>query len=389
MNPLYDKVAIIGYGMTKFGDLYDQGIADISNEAITGALKDAGVERSDVDSLYIGNAGAGQFLGQEHLGSLIATESGLDCPALRIEASGASGAVAMRVAAHGILTGYMEKVVVLGTEKMTSFSTSQDTQYALSTSLDSIWESAMGATLAGNYAIMAKAHMREYGTTIEQMAQVAVKNHQNARNNPRAQFHNSIGINHVIGSKMVADPIHLLDGCAASDGGAAVVLCSPEIAESYDSEPVYVRAMKQGHEKLALYQRDTLSRLQCTKKAADAGYSQLKITPKDIDFAEVHDVFTIAEILAIEGLSLLKPGEAGVATMEGRTAISGDIPINTSGGLKARGYPIGAAGVAQAIEVVEQFKGRANKRQLKDINWALTQSVGGAGGTSVVSFFSR
>ena len=389
MDPLLDKIAIIGHDMTPFGDLYELGIGDISNIALTGALKSAGVERQDIDALYIGNAGAGSFLGQEHLGALIATECGLDCQSLSVEASGASGAVAMRVAAHGIMSGYIEKVAVIGVEKMTSFSSAQDTQYALATALDSIWESSIGATLAGNYGLMAKAHMREYGTTSEQMAQVAVKNHSNSKNNPRAQFHNSITQAHVLNSKLIADPIHLLDGCAASDGAAAIIMCSPEIAESYDSEPIYIRASKQGHSPLALHKREHLNRLSCTRKAAEAGYKQLQITPEDISFVEAHDIFTIAEILSIEAMGLVEQGQGGKATEEGVTAIDGEIPVNTSGGLKARGYPIGASGIAQVIEVMDQFKGEADGRQLKDLSWAMTQSMGGSGGTSVVSFFSR
>ncbi|MFV2013943.1 MAG: thiolase domain-containing protein [Candidatus Heimdallarchaeota archaeon] len=389
MDPLLDKIAIIGHDMTPFGDLYELGIGDISNIALTGALKSAGVERQDIDALYIGNAGAGSFLGQEHLGALIATECGLDCQSLSVEASGASGAVAMRVAAHGIMSGYIEKVAVIGVEKMTSFSSAQDTQYALATALDSIWESSIGATLAGNYGLMAKAHMREYGTTSEQMAQVAVKNHSNSKNNPRAQFHNSITQAHVLNSKLIADPIHLLDGCAASDGAAAIIMCSPEIAESYDSEPIYIRASKQGHSPLALHKREHLNRLSCTRKAAEAGYKQLQITPEDISFVEAHDIFTIAEILSIEAMGLVEQGQGGKATEEGVTAIDGEIPVNTSGGLKARGYPIGASGIAQVIEVMDQFKGEADGRQLRDLSWAMTQSMGGSGGTSVVSFFSR
>ncbi|OLS19065.1 MAG: hypothetical protein HeimC2_43120 [Candidatus Heimdallarchaeota archaeon LC_2] len=389
MNPQTDKVAIIGYDMTPFGDLYDLGISEISNLALTGALKKTGLEREDLDGLYIGNAGAGQFLGQEHLGALISTGCGLDCQSLRIEASGASGAVAMRIAAHGILTGYLDKVAVLGVEKMTSFSSARDTQYALSTAMDTIWEASMGGTLTANFALMAKSHMREYGTTSEQMAQVAVKNHQNSKLNPRAQFRNSITQAHVLKSKMVADPIHLLDGCAASDGGAVIIMCSPEVAESYDSEPVYIRASKQGHSPLALHKREHLNRITCTKKAADGGYKQLGITPKDISFAEVHDVFTIAEIMAIEALGLVEQGKGGMATEDGVTALDGEIPINTSGGLKARGYPVGASGIAQTIEIMEQFKGLAKDRQIKNIEWGLTQSMGGSGGTSVISFFSR
>jgi len=389
MNPLMDKIAIIGYDMTKFGDLYHLGLGDLTSLAITGALNNAGLDRSEVEALYVGNAGSGKFLGQEHLGCLVATESGLDCQSFRIEASGASGAVAMRIASHGILTGYIDKAVVVGVEKMTSFSKSSDTQTALSTSLDSIWESAMGGTLAASFALMTKAYARKYGLTDEQRAQVAVKNHNNAQKNPRAQFKNKITAKNVLGAKMLADPLTLFEGCASSDGAAALVLCAPEIAESYDSEPIYLRASKQAHAPLALQRRESLSEIQSIKKAADSGYKQLNISPKDISIAEVHDVLTIAEILAIEGLGLVELGQGGIATIEGKTALDGDIPVNTSGGLKARGHPIGASGVAQAIEILEQFKNKAGDRQVKEINWGITQSMGGTGGTSVVSYYSR
>lgn len=388
-NPILDKIAVVGYDMTKFGDLYDMGIADMSNLAINGALKVAGIESTEVDALYVGNAGSGQFLGQEHLGCLIATESGIFTNATSIEASGASGAAAMRIASHGILSGYMDKVVVVGVEKMTSLNRSSDTQSALATSLDTIWESSMGATLPGNFALMAKSHMRKYGTTKEQMAHVAVKNHNNAQLNPRAQFKNKLRVESILNSKMIADPINIFEGCAASDGAAAVVLMSPEIAESYDKEPVYLRQSTQTHDYMSLQQRPSLYELRAVKQGADKGYQQLGISPKDISIAEVHDVYTIAEILAIEAMGLVEPGKGGEATIEGLTSIQGEIPVNTSGGLKARGYPIGASGVAQVIEIMEQFKGLAGDRQIKNVEWGMTQSLGGSGGTSVVSFFSR
>ena len=389
VTPLLDKIAIVGYDMTDFGDLYELGIADMSNMAINGALKSAKINSKEVDALYVGNAGSGQFLKQEHLGCLIASESGIYTQAMSIEASGASGAAAMRIAFHGILTGYMNKVVVVGVEKMTSFTKSEDTQEALATSLDTIWESSMGGTLPGNFALMAKAHMRKYGTTKEQLAQVAVKNHNNARLNPRAQYKNKLRVESVLASKLLADPIHIFEGCAASDGAAALVLMAPDVAESYDSEPVYLRASMQTHDYLAIHQRSNLEELKSVKTAAEAGFKQLNISVKDISFAEVHDVYTIAEIMAIEGIGLVEPGEGGKATEEGRTAIDGDIPVNTSGGMKARGYPIGASGIAQVIEIMDQFKGKAGERQIKEIEWGLTQSMGGAGGTSVLSFFSR
>ncbi len=386
---LMDKTVVIGFDMTKFGDLYELGITDIADLAIHGALKSAKMNASDIDSLYVGNAMSGQFLGQENLGNLIATETGLDCEALKIEAAGASSAVALRVAAHAILSGYKEKVMVLGVEKMTSFTKMNEIQAALATGLDATWESSLGATLPANFAMMARAHIRKFGTTAEQLATVAIKNHDNARLNPRAQYKNKLRLESVLNSKMVADPIHLFESCAASDGAAAIILTSPEVAESYVKEPVYMRTSFQGHDKIQMYNREKLWFLESVKRASDLVYSRANITAKDISFAEVHDVFTIAEIMAIEALGLVPVGEGGKATVDGVTSLNGEIPINPSGGLKARGYPIGAAGIAQVIEIMEQFNNLAGKRQLKDINYALTQSLGGAGGTAVVSLFSR
>ncbi len=384
-----DKIAIIGVGSTDFGDLYDKAIDEIAVGALFEAIKSSGVEKEKIKSLFIGNMGSEIFVKQEHLGNMVTTLADLPAPSFKIEAAGASGAVAMRTACHSIQSGHMDIVGVIGVEKMTEFTKQSETQGALATGLDAMWESNMGGTLASGFAMMAKAHMREYNTTREQIAQVAVKNHQNARKNPKSQFKINVRVESILNSKLIADPLRLFDMTAACDGGSALILASAEVAESYDSDPVYIHTSKFGYAPMQMHRRESLTTLNGTKFAAERAYEKVGITAKDIDLAEVHDIFTIAEILAIESLGLVPVGEGGKATEEGVTALDGSIPVNTSGGLKGRGAPLGATGVSQAIEMYEQFNNLAGERQLKDIEWGLTHSMGGTGGTSVVTIYGR
>lgn len=384
-----EKVAIISTAMTEFGDLYEYEITDIANLAIYEALEKIKADKKEIESLYVGNMGSHLFEGQENLGNLIATYAGLTCPAFKIQAAGASGAVALRNAVKGIQSGSKEMVMVLGVEKMTEATKQHEAQLALASGLDTNWETRMGATLASLFAIMARAHMREYGTTREQIAQVVVKNHYNASLNPKAQYKNRVRLESVLRSKLLADPLRLFDACALSDGAAALVLTSEELAYSYDSDPVFIHQIKQGFAPIALHMRDKLTEFSGAKFAAEKAYADQGITPKDISLAEVHDIFSIAEIIAIESLGLIEKGQGGPATMNGETSLDGSIPINTSGGLKGRGAPLGASAIAQIIELYDQFKGTAGDRQVKDIKYALAHSMGGTGGTTVVSLLGR
>ncbi|RMG31612.1 MAG: thiolase domain-containing protein [Methanobacteriota archaeon] len=383
------KIAIISTAMTEFGDLYEYEITDIANLAIFEALDKIKAEKKDIESLYVGNMGSHLFEGQENLGNLIATYAGLTCPAFKIQAAGASGAVALRNAVKGIQSGSKEMVMVLGVEKMTEATKQHEAQLALASGLDTNWETRMGATLASLFAIMARAHMREYGTTREQIAQVVVKNHYNASLNPKAQYKNRVRLESVLNSKLLADPLRLFDACALSDGAASVILTSEELAYSYDSDPVFIHQIKQGFAPIALHMRESLTEFSGTKFAAEKAYKDQGITPKDISFAEVHDIFSIAEIIAIESLGLVEKGKGGIATENGDTSLEGSIPINTSGGLKGRGAPLGASAIAQIIELYDQFKGNAGDRQISDLKYGLAHSMGGTGGTSVVTLIGR
>ena len=382
------KVAVIGIGSTNFGEHWDQNLRQLAIEAGTKAITDANIRGRDIDAIYLGNMSAGRFIGQEHVAAMVSGELGLSIPASRIEGACASGGLALRQGIFSILSGQHDIVLVGGAEKMTDLMTDGVTS-SLMGAADQEWEAYYGVTFPSLYAMIARRHMHEYGTTREQMAKVAVKNHHNGSLNPIAQFRNEITVEQVLNSPMVADPLTLFDCSPITDGAAALILCKDELAKKYTDEPIYIVGSGQASDTLALHDRKSLTTLDATVKAAQEAYKQAGITPKDINLAEVHDCFTIAEIVATEDLGFCKKGEGGKLLDEGATELTGRIPINTSGGLKAVGHPVGATGVKQAIEIVLQLRGKAEKRQIKDAKIGLTHNVGGSGATAVVHIFSR
>ena len=382
------RVAVIGVGVTKFGELWETSFSQLFVEAGAMAINDAGIDGSDIDALYVGNMSGGRFVDQEHISCLIADHAGLTpIPATRVEAACASGGLAIRQGVMAILSGMHDIVVVGGVEKMTDLVTEKTTQ-TLATASDSEWEAFLGMTFPGLYALIARRHMHEYGTTREQLAMVAVKNHENALHNPYAQFHTKITVEDVLRSPLVADPLRLLDCSPITDGAACVVLASEEKAREFVDNPVYITGSGQASSTIALHDRKSITVVDATVNAAKEAYARANREPRDIQVAEVHDAFTIGEILAIEGLGFVKVGEGGKATEEGETAIGGRIPVNTSGGLKAKGHPVGATGVAQVVEIVLQLRGEAGKRQV-DADIGLTHNVGGSGGTAVVHILEK
>jgi len=384
-------VAIIGVGCTEFGELWDKSFRDIFVEAGVSAIEDANLQGGKIDALYVGNMSGGRFIEQEHIGSLIADYSGLagfHIPSTRVEAACASGGLALRQGIIAVASGFHDIVIAGGAEKMTDVDVETTTD-ALAAAADREWEGVMGATFPGLYAMIAKLHMHKFGTTSEQLASVAVKNHHNGTMNPKAQFQNEISIDAVLNSVMVADPLHVFDCSPITDGASAVVLAPAEIAKKFTDTPIYVKASAQASGTLSLHDRPDITTLDATVAAAKRAYKMANLTSKDIDFAEVHDCFTIAEICAIEDLGFVKKGDGGKASIEGMTAIGGKIPINTSGGLKACGHPVGATGVKQAVEIVLQLRGEAGKRQIDGAEIGLTHNVGGSGGTAVIHIFGR
>ncbi len=383
------KVAIIGAGMTRFGERWDKGFRDLVTEAGLRALTDAKLGGEEISAGYLGTMASGSLVGQEHTGALIADYMGLNpIPITRVEGACASGSLALRQGVLAVASGLHDIVVVGGAEKMTDLDTAAVSQI-LGGAGDQEWELFMGATFPGLYAFMARRHMHEYGTTEEMLASVAVKNHFNGARNKYAQFQREITLEQALNAKVVADPLKILDCSPITDGAAAVVLAPLDIASSYTDKPIDIVASEQASGTLALHDRKSLTSIDAAKIASANAYKKAGITPKDVDVAEVHDCFTIAEIVATEDLGFFAPGEGGKAALEGKTALDGEIAVNTSGGLKATGHPVGATGVKQACEVTWQLRGDAGERQVKDVNYGLSHNVGGSGATAVVHIYKR
>ncbi len=382
------EVAIIGVGMNKWGELWNKSLREIFVEAALLAIDDAGVER--IDSMYVGSMSSGLFVAQEHIASLLADYLGTpSIPSARVESACASGGLALRQGFIDVASGMSDIVLVGGVEKMTDV-TGGGATFALGTAADQEYECYHGVTFPGLYALIARAHMHQYGTTREQLAMVAVKNHHNGSKNPLAQYPFEITLDSVLKSPLVADPLRLLDCSPITDGAAAVILCPAELAKELKKDPI-IKITGSGHatDFIALHSRKDITWLSATAKAAEIAYKMANKTPAEIDFAEVHDCFTIAEICVTEALGFFEKGKGGEAVEKALTSLDGKIPVNTSGGLKSKGHPVGATGVAQVVEVVKQFREEAGERQVKNARIALTQNMGGSGGSTLVHIFEK
>ncbi len=383
------SVSIIGVGLTPFGEHWTQSFRDLIGKAGLAALESAKIEGKDIEAIYGGTMASGRFVGQEHIGALMADQLGLNpIPSTRLEAACASGSVALRQAYIAVASGLYDTVAVGGVEKMTEVST-EEAGFALGGAGDQETELFHGATFPALYALLARMHMEKFGTTEEQLASVAVKNHANGVHNPNAQFQRSISIDDVMKSGYVSSPLKLLDCSPISDGAAALILCETSKARKITDHAIEIKALEQASDTLALTGRKSLLHLDATVQAGKKAFAHAKISPSDVDFAEVHDCFTIAEVLAIEDLGFFKKGTGGKASEDGLTALDGKKPINPSGGLKAKGHPVGATGIAQACEVFAQLNNEAGKRQVQGAKVGLTHNVGGSGATCVVGIYQK
>ncbi len=380
------KVVAAGIGITKFGEHWNKSLRELAVEAALKAINDAEIEHEQIDAIWIGNMSSGRFIGQEHLGALIASDLGLNCGATRVEAACASGGLAIRQTYLALLSEKIDCALVIGVEKMTDLPTEEAT-VTLAAASDQEWEAYYGVTFPGLYAMLAKKHMHEFGTTREQLALVAVKNHEHGSLNPIAQFRNRITVEDVLNSSPVAEPLNLLDCSPISDGAAAILLCREDFLKP--EKPVYLVASGHAVDTIALHERTSLTEITATKLAAKRAYEEAGIKPEQIDFAEVHDCFTIAEILAYEDLGFCEKGNGGKFVEDGETSLQGRIPVNTSGGLKSCGHPVGATGVKQAVETVLQLREEAGERQVKGARIGLTHNVGGSGATCVVHIWKK
>ncbi len=384
------RVAVIGVGCSKFGELWDMSFRDIVLSAGIEALEDANLEGREIDAIYVGNMSGGRYLAQEHISALIADYAGLaelHIPSTRVEAGDASGGLALRQAYMAVASGMHDIVIAAGAEKVTDVG-AEMAMDILSSSADREWEVFCGANLPALFAMIARLHMEKFGTKPEDLAKVSVKNHRNATLNPKAQFRREISLEVALNSPYVAEPLRLFDCAPISDGASVVILASEEVARKYTDTPVYISACCQASDYIALHSRRDITTMDAVVYASKQAYKQAGIEPKDIDVAEVHDSFTIAEIIAYEDLGFVEKGRGAELIREGVTELDGEIPVNPSGGLKACGHAIGATGIRQAVEIVLHLRGDAGKRQV-DAERGLALNIGGTGATAVVTIFER
>jgi acetyl-CoA C-acetyltransferase len=336
--------------------------------------------------MFVGHMGEA-YEHQGHMGAAAADWAGLlNIPATRTEAACASSGAALRSGIYAVLSGLADIVLVGGVEKMTHRTTAEVTEY-LAMASDYPFEQWHGITFPALFALMATAHMHEYGTTERQMAQVAVKNHYHGSLNPKAQMQKEITLENALASRVVASPLKLYDCSLITDGASCVVLTKPDLAKRFTDQPVHIIGSGQASDTIGLYERQSLTSLFAAKLAAKTAYEMAAVKPEDVDVAEVHDCFTSAEIMAYEDLGFCPAGEGGKLAESGETRLGGRLPVNTSGGLKAKGHPVGATGTAQAYEVYLQLTGQAERRQVKNAKTGLTHNVGGSGATATVHIY--
>jgi len=385
------KVAVAGVGMTKFG-VSTKSCIEMFAEAATEAITASNLKPGNIQALVLGN-GLGDFEeGQINIAGFCANETGLpsSSPATRVEGACASASMAIREGFIWVASGFYDIVLVGGTERAMAMGTPLSTRtFGMAT--DCKYEEYAGLTFPSVFGMVAHLYAKKYGIPLEQlkerMAMVAVKNHKNGVHNPLAQFRKEITIDTVLKSAFIADPLQLFDCCPFSDGAAAMVLTTEEIAKKLVEKPVYITGVGQASNG-ALFRQKDITRIKAREASAKQAYTMAGITPKDIDVCELHDCFTIAEIVASEGLGFFDFGTASEAVEKGETSMSGRIPINPSGGLKSKGHPIGATGAAQGYEIVKQLRGECGERQVQGAKIGITDTLGGDGSTVVNIIYS-
>ncbi|WP_253738042.1 thiolase domain-containing protein [Halohasta salina] len=379
------SVRVAGVGLTPFGAHGDRAGRELFASAALAAFEDADVDRAAVDQLNYGNFMGALAEEQGHQAPLMAEAAGLSCPATRYEEACASAGVAVREAVRTIRSGEADVVLAGGMERMTTLDTGRVTA-ALAIAADELYEVRAGVTFPSAYALMARAYFERFGGDRADLAHIAVKNHANAVDNEFAQYQTEISLEKALDSPPVATPLHLYDACPITDGASAVLLVSEEYAATNDIEaPVSITGSGQGGDNLALQDREQMAQTPATEIAAAEAYDEAGITAADVDFAEVHDCFTIAEVLAIEGLGLFEPGEGIAAAREGRTTADGETPINLSGGLKAKGHPVGATGGSQIAEITRLLRGdHPNSDAVDDATVGVAHNAGGTVASAVV-----
>ena len=383
------RVAIVGIGHSKFGKRTDVNIGELAFESIKQAVDDAGVDRKDISNVVVGSAG-GWY--EESLPAVVVDEyAGLSgAGTMRVEAACASGSAALKAAYNGIISGEGDVAMAVGVEKMTEVDSPTSIEL-IGRAGSYMWEfENYGMTFPAYYALYAVAHMHRFGTTEEDMSRVSVKAHHYGALNPLAQFQKEITLEKAMGSQVVSWPLKLYDACPLSDGSAAVVLASEDVAKKLTDTPVWIKGVGYSSDTANLSRREDYVGLRAASEAARKAYGMAKVGPGDIDVATAHDCFTIAELMAYEDLGFCKKGEGAKMIREGETELGGRIPVNLDGGLKAKGHPIGATGVSMAVEITKQLRGEAGRRQAPiRRGLGLVHNIGGTGHYAYVTVLSR
>ncbi len=382
--------SIVSAGLSRFGKIEGLYAREIFSEAVKEAFDRCPKldPKKDIKALFVGHMGE-SYEHQGHTGATVADWAGLlHTPATRIETACASSGAALRTGIFAVASGLCDVVMVGGVEKMTHRTTSEVTEF-LAMASDFPFEQWHGITFPGLYALMATAHMHKHGTTERQMAMVAVKNHFNGHLNPKAHMQREVSLEKALSSRVIAWPLKLYDCSLITDGASCLIITRPEKAKKYSEAPVHIIGSGQASDNIGLYERKSLTSLVAAKTAAKQAYEMAGVKPDGIDVAEVHDCFTIAEIIAYEDLGFCRPGEGGPLVESGQTRLDGRLPVNTSGGLKSKGHPVGATGTAQAYEIYLQLTQAAEERQVRDAKIGLAHNVGGSGATATVHIFRR
>jgi acetyl-CoA C-acetyltransferase len=377
-------VSIIGIGQTEVAEHWDRSLRHLAGDAILAAMEDAGIEPGAVDALYVGNMLSGLVTGQEHLGALIADFVGLrGIEAVRVEAACGSGAAALRLGYAAVAGGLQDVVLVAGVEKMTDTDNAETTA-GLVMAADADYESVHGVTFVSINALLMRRYMYEYGVKHQDFAGFTVNAHRNAAGNPKAMFRNPVTVEQFARARMIADPINLLDSSGIGDGSAAVVICPASLAREYrKSGIVRIKASSMATDAVAVHDRRDPLWLSAVEASAFKAYQQASVGPRDIDLFEVHDAFTIMSALSLEASGFAERGKGAWLALNGDIGREGRIPICTMGGLKARGHPVGATGVYQVVEVVQQLRGEAGPNQIAGARLGMAQNIGGSGATVI------
>lgn len=384
------KVSIVSAGLSKFGKREGLYARELFAEAVKEAFDRCPNldPKKDIQALFVGHMGE-SYEHQGHTGATMADWAGLlNIPATRVEAACASSGAALRAGIYAVLSGLCDVVMVGGVEKMTHRITPEVTEF-LAMASDFPFEQWHGITFPGLFALMATAHMHKYGTTEAQLAAVAVKNHYHGSLNPKAHMQKEVSLETALSSRIIAWPLKLYDCSLITDGASCLILTKPELTKKYTDTPVHIIGSGQASDTIGMYEREEFTSLRAAKLAAKKAYEMAGVKPESVNVAEVHDCFTIAEIIAYEDLGFCKPGEGGKLVESGETTLRGRIPVNTSGGLKAKGHPVGATGTAQAYEIYLQLTGQAEKRQVKMAEIGLTHNLGGSGATAAIHIYRR